>query len=138
VIRNFFGSSIASWLCQHSCEWLSTERTSVQYDAKMYSTIHPLIRLLPLLHICRYCRFVVLPFVVWHSAAFESQAWLDQIERAFVARIAITVYVVFNGLLAFIFGLNVIHFRRLLFHPQLKAIFAQLSAEEKEKPPIGR
>lgn len=84
-----------------------------------------------------YCRFVVLPFVVWHSAAFESQAWLDQIERAFVTGAAITVYVFFNGLLAFIFGLNVIHFRRLLFHPHLKQLFAQLDEEEKEKSSLA-
>mmetsp|Transcript_7963 Transcript_7963/g.16267 ORF Transcript_7963/g.16267 Transcript_7963/m.16267 type:complete len:723 (+) Transcript_7963:274-2442(+) len=72
-----------------------------------------------------YCRFYVLPFVVWYSAAFESQEWLEQIEKVFTPGWGERIYTIFNGLLFLIFALNLILFRRLLFHPHLKQIVKQ-------------
>jgi len=69
-----------------------------------------------------YCRFFVLPFVIWYSAAFESSEWLEQIEKVFSPGWSERIYVVFNGLLCFIFVLNLILFRRLLNHPHLQKI----------------
>jgi len=69
-----------------------------------------------------YCRFFVLPFVIWYSAAFESNEWLEQIEKVFSPGWSERIYVVFNGLLCLIFILNLVLFRRLLFHPHLQKI----------------
>lgn len=80
-----------------------------------------------------YCRFFVLPLVIWYSAAFESQDWLEQIERMFVPGSAMAFFVVFNGMFAFIFGLNLIFFRRLLFHPVLKDIYKEAAYDEAAK-----
>lgn len=70
-----------------------------------------------------YCRFFVFPFIVWYSAAFESQDWLEQIEKVFMPGSAFVLYTLFNVMIAFIFGLNLVFFRRLLFHPHLQDIF---------------
>lgn len=72
-----------------------------------------------------YCRFFVLPFVVWYSAAFESNEWLEQIEKVFSPGWSERLYVVFNGLLCLIFALNLVLFRRLLFHPHLQKIMRE-------------
>ena len=77
-----------------------------------------------------YCRFFVFPFIVWYSAAFESQDWLEQIEKAFVPGSAFVLYVIFNLMISFIFGLNLVFFRRLLFHPHLQDIFRQAREEQ--------
>jgi len=66
-----------------------------------------------------YARFFVLPFIVWYSAAFESQGWLKQIENVFVPGLARSLYIAFNGLLVVILLLNLVFFRRLLFHPHI-------------------
>lgn len=72
-----------------------------------------------------YCRFFVLPFVIWYSAAFESFEWLEQIEKVFSPGWSERIYVVFNGLLFLIFTLNLVLFRRLLFHPHLQKIYRE-------------
>jgi len=77
-----------------------------------------------------YCRFFVFPFIVWYSAAFESQDWLEQIEKAFVPGSAFVLYAIFNLMIAFIFGLNLVFFRRLLFHPHLQDVFRQAREEQ--------
>ena len=69
-----------------------------------------------------YCRFFVLPFFIWYSAAFESSEWLKQIEKVFSPAWSERIYAIFNGLLCFIFILNLVLFRRLLFHPHLLKI----------------
>jgi len=69
-----------------------------------------------------YCRLIVLPFILWRSALFESQEWLEQIEKVFSPGWAEKLYTMFNGSLCLIFGLNLVLFRRLLFHPHLKQI----------------
>jgi len=75
-----------------------------------------------------YCRFFVLPFVIWYSAAFESSEWLEQIEKVFSPGWSERIYVVFNGLLCLIFTLNLVLFRRLLFHPHLQKIKRESNA----------
>ena len=77
-----------------------------------------------------YYRFFVFPFIVWYSAAFESQDWLEQIEKAFVPGSAFVLYAIFNLMIAFIFGLNLVFFRRLLFHPHLQDVFRQAREEQ--------
>ena len=72
-----------------------------------------------------YCRLVVLPFVLWRSSLFESQEWLEQIEKVFSPGLAEKLYNSFNGALCLIFALNLVLFRRLLFHPHLKQIVKQ-------------
>ena len=69
-----------------------------------------------------YCRLIVLPFILWRSALFESQEWLEQIEKVFSPGWAEKLYTMFNGSLCLIFALNLVLFRRLLFHPHLKQI----------------
>lgn len=69
-----------------------------------------------------YCRLIVLPLVLWRSALFESQEWLDQIAMVFSPIWAETLYTLFNGSLGLIFVLNLVLFRRLLFHPHLKEV----------------
>lgn len=66
-----------------------------------------------------YCRFFILPVIVWYSAAYESHEWLQQMEHAFVPGWSNFVYYFFNGLLMIIVSLNFILFRRLLFHPHV-------------------
>jgi len=72
-----------------------------------------------------YCRLIVLPFVLWRSALFESQEWLEQIAKVFSPGWAEKLYTMFNGSLCLIFALNLVLFRRLLFHPHLKQIVKQ-------------
>ena len=72
-----------------------------------------------------YCRLIVLPFILWRSALFESQEWLEQIAKVFSPVWAETLYTMFNGSLCLIFALNLVLFRRLLFHPHLKQIVKQ-------------
>lgn len=72
-----------------------------------------------------YCRLIVLPLVLWRSALFESQEWLEQIEKVFSPGWGERLYTVFNGLLCLIFALNLVLFRRLLFHPHMKQIVKQ-------------
>lgn len=72
-----------------------------------------------------YCRLIVLPFVLWRSALFESQEWLDQIANVFSPGLAELLYTMFNGALCLIFALNLVLFRRLLYHPHLKQIVTQ-------------
>lgn len=72
-----------------------------------------------------YCRLIVLPFVLWRSALFESQEWLEQIEKVFSPGWGDRIYSMFNGSLCLIFALNLVLFRRLLFHPHLKQIVQQ-------------
>lgn len=72
-----------------------------------------------------YCRLIVLPFVLWRSALFESQEWLDQIANVFSPRLAEMLYTMFNGSLGLIFALNLVLFRRLLYHPHVKQIVRQ-------------
>ncbi len=62
-----------------------------------------------------YCRLIVLPFILWRSALFESHEWLEQIEKVFSPGWSDRLYVLFNGSLCLIFALNLILFRRLLF-----------------------
>ena len=62
-----------------------------------------------------YCRLIVLPFILWRSALFESHEWLKQIEKVFSPVWSERLYVLFNGSLCLIFALNLILFRRLLF-----------------------
>ena len=62
-----------------------------------------------------YCRLIVLPFILWRSALFESHEWLEQIEKVFSPGWAERLYALFNGSLCLIFALNLILFRRLLF-----------------------
>ena len=69
-----------------------------------------------------YCRLFVMPFVLWRSALFESQIWLEQIEKVFSQEWSRRLYALFNGSLCLIFVLNLVLFRRLLFHPHLKQI----------------
>ena len=69
-----------------------------------------------------YCRFFVLPFFIWYSAAFESSEWLEQIEKVFSPGWSERIYVVFNSLLCLIFVLNLVLFRRLLNHPHIQKI----------------
>jgi hypothetical protein len=69
-----------------------------------------------------YCRLFVLPFVIWRSALFESHEWLEQIENVFSPLWAERLYAMFNGSLCLIFVLNLVLFRRLLFHPHLRQI----------------
>lgn len=69
-----------------------------------------------------YCRFIVMPFILWRSAMFESQEWLEQIAMVFSPGWAEKLYTMFNGSLCLIFVLNLVLFRRLLFHPHLKQI----------------
>lgn len=71
-----------------------------------------------------YCRLIVLPLVLWRSALFESHEWLEQIEKVFSPGWAERLYTMFNGSLCLIFALNLVLFRRLLFHPHLKQINA--------------
>ena len=61
----------------------------------------------------------MLPFIVWYSAAFESQEWLKQMEHAFFPGWGNFVYYFFNGLVMIIVALNFVLFRRLLFHPHV-------------------
>ena len=72
-----------------------------------------------------YCRLIVLPFILWRSALFESQEWLEQIEKVFSPGWARQIWLVFNLSLCLIFALNLVLFRRLLFHPHLKQIVKQ-------------
>ncbi|KAL7529421.1 hypothetical protein ACHAXR_002958, partial [Thalassiosira sp. AJA248-18] len=72
-----------------------------------------------------YCRLIVLPFILWRSALFESQEWLEQIEKVFSPGWAERLYTMFNGSLCMIFALNLVLFRRLLFHPHLNLIMKQ-------------
>ncbi|KAL7535334.1 hypothetical protein ACHAWF_005139 [Thalassiosira exigua] len=72
-----------------------------------------------------YCRLVVLPFVLWRSALFESQEWLENIEKVFSPGWDERLYIMFNGSLCVIFALNLVLFRRLLFHPHLREIKQQ-------------
>jgi hypothetical protein len=69
-----------------------------------------------------YCRLFILPFVIWRSALFESHGWLEQIEKVFSPLWAERLYAMFNGSLCLIFVLNLVLFRRLLFHPHLRQI----------------
>jgi len=69
-----------------------------------------------------YCRLLVLPFVLWRSALFESQDWLEQIERVFYEGLGERVYFLFNASLCLLFTLNLVLFRRLIFHPHLRQI----------------
>jgi len=69
-----------------------------------------------------YCRLFVMPFVLWRSALFESHEWLEQIEKVFSLEWSRRLYALFNGSLCLIFVLNLVLFRRLLFHPHLKQI----------------
>jgi len=62
-----------------------------------------------------YCRLIVLPFILWRSALFESHEWLEQIEKVFSPGWAERLYALFNGSVCLIFALNLILFRRLLF-----------------------
>merc|ERR1711957_556292 len=72
-----------------------------------------------------YCRLIVLPFVLWRSALFESQEWVNQIANVFSPRLAEVLYTMFNVSLCLIFALNLVLFRRLLYHPHLKQIVKQ-------------
>lgn len=72
-----------------------------------------------------YCRLIVLPFILWRSALFESQEWLAQIEKVFSPGWAERLYTMFNAALCLIFALNLVLFRRLLFHPHLRQIVKQ-------------
>jgi len=72
-----------------------------------------------------YCRLIVLPFVLWRSALFESQEWLEQIAKVFSPTWSESIYRMFNVSLCLIFALNLVLFRRLLFHPHLKQIVKQ-------------
>ena len=72
-----------------------------------------------------YCRLIVLPFILWRSALFESQPWLEQVEKVFSPGWGEKIYALFNGSLCLIFALNLVLFRRLLFHPHLKQIMKQ-------------
>eukprot|EP00578_Thalassiosira_sp_NH16_P012465 CAMPEP_0181127210 /NCGR_PEP_ID=MMETSP1071-20121207/28067_1 /TAXON_ID=35127 /ORGANISM="Thalassiosira sp., Strain NH16" /LENGTH=691 /DNA_ID=CAMNT_0023212915 /DNA_START=318 /DNA_END=2393 /DNA_ORIENTATION=+ len=72
-----------------------------------------------------YCRLIVLPLILWRSALFESQEWLEQIEKVFSPGWAERLYTMFNGSLCLIFALNLVLFKRLLFHPHLKQIVKQ-------------
>jgi len=83
----------------------------------------------PIYFLFSYCRFFVLPFVVWYSAAFESQEWLDQIEKVFTRGWGQQISIVFNSLLCLIFALNLVLFRRLLYHPHLRQIVRKQSEE---------
>ena len=74
-----------------------------------------------------YCRLIVLPFILWRSALFESQEWLEQIEYTFTPGWGDRIFFTFNGSLCLIFALNLVLFRRLLFHPHLKQIMKQRS-----------
>ena len=69
-----------------------------------------------------YCRLLVLPFVLWRSALFESQDWLEQIERVSYEGLGERVYFLFNASLCLLFTLNLVLFRRLIFHPHLRQI----------------
>mmetsp|Transcript_40696 Transcript_40696/g.59789 ORF Transcript_40696/g.59789 Transcript_40696/m.59789 type:complete len:208 (-) Transcript_40696:360-983(-) len=61
-----------------------------------------------------YFRLFIFPFIVWHSIAFESTNWLDQIEKMLFPGSARCLYVFFNGLILILQVLNCVFFRRLL------------------------
>ena len=72
-----------------------------------------------------YCRLIVLPFVLWRSALFESQEWLEQIEKVFSPGWGERLYTMFSWSLCLIFALNLVLFRRLLFHPHIQMVKQQ-------------
>ena len=71
---------------------------------------------------CRYTRFYVFPFVVWYSAIYESNDWLQQMERTLFPGSAKAMKMVFHAFMAVNLVLNLISFKRLLFHPHMISV----------------
>ena len=71
-----------------------------------------------------YCRIFVIPYVVWYSAAFESQDWITQLEKTTIQGSGILIYTFFNSLLGIATLMNLIYLRRLLKHPKLQSLAA--------------
>lgn len=99
-----------------------------------------------------YTRFFVWPFLVWYSAVVESKQWLQQLESTLVPNSANYMRWVFHALLLYVISLNLVYFRRLLFHPHLKRILQEKrnktlapanepasagAAEEEDWEPLG-
>ena len=80
----------------------------------------------------RYTRFYVFPFVVWHSAIFESHDWLQQMERTLFSGSAQAMKMIFHGFMLVNLILNLISFQRLLFHPHLRSVTARGLVEQDE------
>jgi len=99
---------------------INSPDNSILRRPRVISVVHRYV----VLPIFIYCRFLVFP-KFWYSAAFESEEWLDQIEKAFMPGSALVLYIFFNGLIMLIFGLNLVFFRRLLFHPLLNEMASQ-------------
>lgn len=82
----------------------------------------------------RYTRFYVFPFVVWYSSIYESKDWLLQMERTLFPGSAQAMKLIFHGFLIVNVALNLVAFRRLLFHPHLHSVTSkartQASARE--------
>jgi hypothetical protein len=81
-----------------------------------------------------YTRFYVFPFVVWYSSIYESKDWLLQMERTLFPGSAQAMKLIFHGFLIVNVALNLVAFRRLLFHPHLHSVTSkartQASARE--------
>jgi hypothetical protein len=77
-----------------------------------------------------YTRFFVWPFLVWYSAVIESKQWLQQLESTLVPNSANYMRWVFHALLFYVIALNLVYFRRLLFHPHLKRILEEKKSNE--------
>jgi hypothetical protein len=72
----------------------------------------------------------VWPFLVWYSAVIESKQWLQQLESTLVPNSANYMRWVFHALLFYVIALNLVYFRRLLFHPHLKRILEEKKSNE--------
>uniref|UniRef100_A0A7S1VDC8 TLC domain-containing protein n=1 Tax=Grammatophora oceanica TaxID=210454 RepID=A0A7S1VDC8_9STRA len=74
-----------------------------------------------------YCRFYVWPAIVWYSMARESKDWLAQVSHTIGDSVALALLMCFHLLTLALLILNMVMFKRLLFHPHLQ----RLSKEEK-------
>jgi hypothetical protein len=75
-------------------------------------------------------RFYMWPCCVWYSAAFESKAWLQQMESTMIPGMAKAMYLLFHVLTLALLSLNLILMKRLLYHPHLKRLMEEGIATE--------
>ena len=70
-----------------------------------------------------YCRLFIMPFVVWHSIAFESKTWLIQLEHGFHSNgLSIALYIFANFVMFITISLQLVYARRLIYHPYIQKL----------------
>ena len=76
-------------------------------------------------------RFYMWPCCVWYSAAFESKAWLQQMESTMIPGMAKAMYLLFHILTLALLSLNLILMKRLLYHPHVKKLMEEGNETER-------